>query len=88
MRPAALALSLALAGCTSAAPSAPQPAIAPVNQAGSPVTVNVNVRASDVRSSEQDKQDAAGAVTTKGGTQDATATTETKTDATVPISPK
>ena len=82
---AILATLTGAVACSTAAPSAPQPAIAPVNQAGSPVTITFNVRASDVRTSEQDKQDAGGAVTTKGGTQDATATTETKTDATATI---
>lgn len=65
-------------GCSTAAPSAPQPASAPVNQAGSPVSVVVNVRASDVQASTSKGQDASGAVSTKGGTQDAGATTDVK----------
>lgn len=80
-------LAFVLASCTTAAPSAPQPAVAPVNQAGSPVTVNVNVRSNDVKATENDKQDASGAVSTKGGTQEADATTDVKpeTNATVPV---
>lgn len=71
-------VALTVGGCTTAAPQAPQPALAPSYQAGSPVTVTVNVRASDAKTDVSKGQDASGAVSTKGGTQEASATTDVK----------
>lgn len=81
-------MALVLAGCTTAAPEAPQPASAPVNQAGSPVVVNVNIRASDVKTETTKQTDASGAVSTKAGVQDAAATSTPNIAPNVSVVPK